>query len=240
MNITDCTDKCESFWVEFINFIDKCESFWVEFVNFIDKYNGFFMVLITVIYVIATIKICKANSKSAEATEKQVEESRIQFEESNRAFVTADFEIIRNGMLTICIRNHGKRIANNVNIYICNEFIDNVEVEYFKEHMNRINHSKFTLGIGQSWYLSIGSNTHLKQLSKELLYIDISYCDNKNSYNERTVIDLKQYFWALLYESPIQDEFQEMKQISKSIKSIDNTLKRTENKITETREDNNV
>ena len=37
------------------------------------------MVLITFIYVVATIEICRANIKSAEATKEQLEESKRQF-----------------------------------------------------------------------------------------------------------------------------------------------------------------
>lgn len=200
----------------------------IDFFRFLDDHNGSFMVIITIIYVIATIAIWKANSKSAKATQEQIEESKKQFEESNRAYVTADFEIIRNGLLTICIHNHGKRIANNVNIQISKEFVDNVETEYFKDHICTLNQSRFTLGIDQSWYLSIGSNRQLEKLSKELLKINITYSDSVNTYNESTIIDLKQYFWALLYESPSQDELQEIKQLSKSIKSIDNSIKQIE------------
>ena len=38
------------------------------------------MVVITLIYVITTIKISKANVDSAKATREQVEDSRVQFE----------------------------------------------------------------------------------------------------------------------------------------------------------------
>ena len=42
------------------------------------------MVLITFIYVVATIEICRANIKSAEATKEQLEESKRQFNETKR------------------------------------------------------------------------------------------------------------------------------------------------------------
>ena len=56
----------------------------IEFFRFLDDHNGSFMVIITFIYVIATIAIWKANSKSAKATQEQIEESKKQFEETNR------------------------------------------------------------------------------------------------------------------------------------------------------------
>ena len=44
------------------------------------------MVIITAIYVIATIIICKTNLKSAEAIKEQLEESKRQFEENKWQF----------------------------------------------------------------------------------------------------------------------------------------------------------
>ena len=41
-------------------------------IDFIDKHEGFFMVLVTVIYVGATIGIFLANKKSANAAEEQL------------------------------------------------------------------------------------------------------------------------------------------------------------------------
>lgn len=65
------------------------------------------MVIITTIYVIATIFICKANIKSANATREQVAEQKRQFDETNRAFVTINFDIIRSGLAMLHIQNHG-------------------------------------------------------------------------------------------------------------------------------------
>ncbi len=52
------------------------------------------MVLITFIYVVATIEICRANIKSAEATKEQLEESKRQFAENERLQMMPYFEII--------------------------------------------------------------------------------------------------------------------------------------------------
>lgn len=54
------------------------------FHDWIEQYSNSLMVLITFIYVVATIEICRANIKSAEATKEQLEESRSQFEEAKR------------------------------------------------------------------------------------------------------------------------------------------------------------
>ena len=46
------------------------------------------MVVITFVYVIATIAICVANLRSASATRAQLEETKRQYEEEGKAFIT--------------------------------------------------------------------------------------------------------------------------------------------------------
>lgn len=64
------------------------------FHDWIEQYSNSLMVLITFIYVVATIEICRANIKSAEATKEQLEESKRQFAENERLQMMPYFEII--------------------------------------------------------------------------------------------------------------------------------------------------
>lgn len=184
------------------------------------------MVVITAVYVVATIFICWANIKSAKATKEQVAEAKRQFEESNRAFVTVAFEVIRSGLAVLHIQNHGNRIASNVKLQVSSAFVSNMANISDREHVERLSESVFTLGIGQSWYICIGSHLEIEQMSSELLSVEISYEDFESKYNETTIIDLKQYLWALLYESPTEDLYQEMKKLTKSIQSIDKSIQK--------------
>lgn len=184
------------------------------------------MVIITTVYTIATILICIANIRSANAIREQIAESVRQFNEENCAFVTVNFEIIRGGLAVLHIQNHGKRIANNVRIIVALAFINNILDDGSKGCFEKLYDATFTLGIGQSWYISMGSHIHLQKLSEEILEIDISYVDNISEHNEVITIDLKQYFWALLYDSPETDMSQEIKNIAQGIKSINSTLKK--------------
>lgn len=188
------------------------------------------MVGITAVYVIATGFICWANIKSAKATREQVAEAKRQFEESNRAFVTVAFEVIKSGLAVLHIQNHGKRVASNVKIQVSSAFVSNIANKTDKEHVKTLCESAFTLGIGQSWYICIGSHLELDQMSSKLLSIEISYEDSESKYNETTVIDLKQYFWALLYESPTEDLYQEIKNLTKSVQSIDKSILKIQKK----------
>lgn len=55
-----------------------------ELIRFLDVHNGSLMVIITLVYVFATILICIFNGKSAKATQDQIKESRQQYEETKR------------------------------------------------------------------------------------------------------------------------------------------------------------
>ena len=63
------------------------------FKEFLNNYSQALLVLITTIYVIATINISNANVKSAEATREQIIESKRQFDETLRLQVIPIFQI---------------------------------------------------------------------------------------------------------------------------------------------------
>ena len=84
------------------------------------------MVVLTAVYVIATIAICLFNYKSAQATREQVAESARQFEETNRAFVTVYADFIRNGLFVLCVSNSGNKPAKEINVNIGEEYFKNI------------------------------------------------------------------------------------------------------------------
>lgn len=184
------------------------------------------MVVITGIYVIATIFICKANFKSAKETRAQTVELQRQFEEMNRAFVTVTIEMIRNGLLVLQFNNLGKRIAHNVRVNVPLSFIQNLPEDGIKQEFDTLQDSVFTLGIGQKLYIAMGSNLQLKHIGQQLLEISISYEDATGEYHEVNTIDLTQYYWALLYESPVEDASRELKSMANSIKGLNDTGKK--------------
>jgi hypothetical protein len=69
------------------------------------------MVIITGVYVFATIFICVFNYRSAKATREQVAEAKRQFEEINRAYITYEFLYEKRSFYGIRFTNHGKRVA---------------------------------------------------------------------------------------------------------------------------------
>ena len=185
------------------------------------------MVWITAVYVIATCAICWANIRSAKATKEQLAESKRQFDEENRPFVTVTFDVIRSGIIALCIENHGKQVANHVKVQISNEFVDNMTDNGSKELVRKLCEASFTLGIGRKWYVCLGSHLELGQLSKVPLTVDISYSDRNGEYKETTSIDLSQYFWSIMYDSPAEDAKQELAKMSKAMQSIEKKLPKT-------------
>lgn len=195
-----------------------------HFITYLNVNSGALTFLITVVYVVATIFICRANIRSAKATREQVAEQQREFEETNRAFVTVTFEVIKSGLAVLHFQNHGKRTAENVTVRISDAFIENMKDNTDRGYAQKLCQSTFTIGIGQSWYICIGSHLQLEQLSKEMLVIKISYKDSKSSYCETTSIDLKQYFWAMIYDSPIDDIRQELKESKQELNSIGKSI----------------
>ena len=61
--------------------------------EFLNKYSGALTFIVTTVYVIATIKILKANNESAKATREQVVESRRQFSENQRLQILPSLQI---------------------------------------------------------------------------------------------------------------------------------------------------
>jgi hypothetical protein len=56
----------------------------MEFIEFLESYSGALTVIVTVVYVIATIFIYSANKKAANASRAQIAESQRQFDENRR------------------------------------------------------------------------------------------------------------------------------------------------------------
>lgn len=86
----------KKYWVYFA--IGMSIGTFLLFKRFLNDNGQALMVLITAIYVIATINISNANIKSAEATREQITESKRQFEETKRLEYMPCFEIHFDGM----------------------------------------------------------------------------------------------------------------------------------------------
>jgi len=202
----------------------------IDFLNFINEYNGAFMVIITTVYVVATILICRANQQSASASLKQLEEARKEFEEANRAFVTINLDNIRGGLAVLKIHNSGRRVATDVSVKISDEFITNLPDDLGKKCLNQLSNANFSLGIGQVKYVFVCANPTFKKAAEKELTISVSYKDGLKQYSELISIDMNQHLWELIYESPLEDIRKEIKGINDSHKYVKEYLQRIKNK----------
>jgi len=116
------------------------------------------MVIITGIYVIATIIICWANIKSANASKEQLEEMQKQYAETNRPLIELEFQYNRRTWYIARFVNHGNLTAQRVKISLDQAFIDSVPEESFRNELERIKGKECIIGVGQHYDLFIGGN----------------------------------------------------------------------------------
>ena len=170
------------------------------------------MVIITTIYVIATILICYFNGKSAKAAKIQTDEMIRQYQSMNRPNITIHFDIIRSGLLCFVVQNEGTLPAHNVNININQAFIAGIVDSEDRERVKRFGEAKLYLASSQKIYILLGGQPEFTELARNVAEVDISY----DSYTEHTTIDLEQYAMLLVYDSPIEDIAQHLKKIKEN------------------------
>ena len=161
-----------------------------ELIQFLDLHSGSLTVLvaamsmiITLVYVVATIFICRANIRSAEATREQVAEARRQYEEEHRPYISYQIIYERRMFYGMRFTNHGKRVASHVQIDLDKSFVNSIPKETFRVFLNKLRGEEFSLGIGQDYNIYFGAAEFRKNPSKEPICGTISYCDLKTGAN---------------------------------------------------------
>lgn len=192
----------------------------------INENQGFLMVALTLVYVLATIAIFQSNNKSASASEKQTIEIKKQYEEMNRAKIDIKFEIIRGGLLCFVIENLGNKPAHNISINICEKFIQCLEDELSIKCIESINNGTFYLAVNQKITVFIGSKLKFDKIASTPAAFNIKYNDK---YEEKIIIDINQYSYMLIYNSPMEDISQHLQQMKEQQHSFQrNFLKQHE------------
>ncbi len=189
------------------------------------------MVIITSVYVIATIFICIFNGKAAKATREQIKESQLQFKESNRAVVNLTFEVIRNGLMVLRIKNNGNNLAKNIHVKLDEDFINSIPNEDDKESAILLNKSNFMLGKEQNYFLCLGSHVEFIDYKNKRITGNITYSDCFGDYDEEIDINFDGYSWATMYDSPENDIYCELKKSGETNKKIFNELSKINNSI---------
>lgn len=181
------------------------------------------MVVITTVYVIATIIICKANYKSAKEAHKQTEESIQQFNKSNRPYITCEYILSSRIYCGIHICNHGNQVARNLKINVDKEFMDLLVEGHFL-NFKKINDSVYTVvGINQSYdfYFSKVKDKPVKVPLNILLKYEN---DEGKSYEERFVIDLGKQLPSESIKSDFEKAVKSINRQNEVLKNISNKL----------------
>ncbi len=188
------------------------------------------MVIITTIYVIATIFICKANLKSAEATKEQLEESKRQFEqnkqqfeeqkrwfeETNRPFIGCEYILKNRAFCGIRFYNYGSKPASNVTFKINDSFRGAVN-EKFVNFWN-LNNAEYAFGINQSYDFYFSPVAEFSKNKKDF-EVTITYYWQEKQYQDTILINFSKYL-------PVEsvDEFED--KLLKEMKDISSTIKK--------------
>lgn len=173
------------------------------------------MVVITGVYVLATIAICIANFNSAKAVRDQIAESQRQFQESNRPYVTCEYLLANRVFRGIRVCNHGNMVAKGLTIRVNQEFIDQTEPGRYID-FKKINSSSYSvIGIGQAFDFFFGDTEEENDVP---LTVSLAYSDENNRlFSERFTIDLHS-------QLPIMSVESEMEKLIYAIKEIKNQM----------------
>ncbi len=182
------------------------------------------MVLITAVYVVATIFICRANIKSANASKDQLKEMQRQYAETNRPLVELEFDYVRRTWYVARFINHGNLTAQHVKIYFGQEFIDSLPEESFRNELEKQKGRECIIGVGQHYDLFIGSNKLRGNPQMRPLTGTIEYEAQGQIYKSDIFVDLEHY---MTFFSATTDE----EDLLKSVKQISDELKKTRQAI---------
>ena len=179
------------------------------------------MVIITFVYVVATIFICVYNSKSAKAADEQTQEMKRQSFLTNRPILSMEMVYIRRAFFALRITNNGNQTAFNTIIEINQSFIDSLPEKNFKDLLSKNKNKVKNIGVGQSYDIFFGSNKFLELENKLPISGRIIYCGNDNStYAEDFKIEIGNYATFFSVDSDIDDLKKEMKNQTQEIKRL--------------------
>lgn len=134
------------------------------------------MVLITSLYLAATIIICVFNGKSAKAAKEQTQELKNQFYAVNRPVLVIDVVCVKEkNLLALRLKNEGNQTAMKTEIRLDERFLTSLPEEKFREHMIKEAAKTRTVGVGQNYDLFFGSDGYIALQNKNPIVGQIVY-----------------------------------------------------------------
>lgn len=182
------------------------------------------MVIITGVYVIATIFICWANIKAANASKEQLQEMQKQFAETNRPIIELEFHYSRRTWYIARFVNRGNLTAQHVKIYLDQEFVESLPEESMKQGLERIKGKECIIGAGQHYDLYIGSNQLRGNPNMKPLTGTIKYESQGKTYRSDLFVDLEHYMTFYSSTTDEEDLLKSVKKISDELEDIKQVL----------------
>lgn len=177
------------------------------------------MVIITFVYVVATIFICWANIKSAKASKEELTEMKRQYADENRPRIEIEFCYERRTWYIVRFINHGRLTAQHVKIILDEEFIDSLPELGFQDTLRKQRKKELIIGVGQHYDLYIASNELRGNPNMKPVTGKLSYQDESGKYESDIYIDLENY--ATFFSSTSDDPMvKELKNIKKEIEGL--------------------
>ena len=182
------------------------------------------MVIITLVYVVATIFICFANIQSAKSSKEQTKEMQRQFFAVNRPNISVEVVYIKKKFWALRFTNNGVQTAFNAKIVLDEKFISSTE-EQVQPILRKNNGRVRTLGVNQSYDLYFGTNEYRELTPKANIKGQITYkgC-NDSIYLEDFEIETENYATFFSVKSEMEEFLEKIAEQNKELKNIRHTL----------------
>lgn len=152
------------------------------------------MVIITALYLSATIIMCVFNGKSAKAAKEQTQELKNQFYAVNRPVLTVNVMYLEKGFWLLRIKNEGSQTAMKTRLKINQSFIDSIPEEKYRKVLEMNKGKERTIGVGQEADIIFGTDAYTLTNGKTDLCGQIEYSGiNGMIYTDDFEIDIESY-----------------------------------------------
>ena len=165
----------------------------VLFKEWLKEYSEALMVVITGVYVVATIEICKANNNTVKVTRQQLEEARRQYAEENRPLIEVEFLYKNHAVYYLHFTNCGRHVANKVKIEFAPEFVNNVKEPKIRELLKLVQTRECILGVGQHFDIPVGDNSLRDNMQLKAMKGKVTYEFDGTEYSTPIDIDFAFY-----------------------------------------------
>ena len=191
------------------------------FMEWLNENNGAIMVIITIIYVVATVAIMIANNRSAKSADLQLKEMKRQYEDTNRPLVEVEFLYINRSQFGLRFINNGTHTAQKVKIDLSDNFINSLEESGAKDIAEQLRNQKekeCVIGVRQHYDLLFGDfDDYLSFKDSKPANGRISYSDDQNSFESEFYFDFVNYMTIYSVKSNEEEILEKLGKIERRL-----------------------